>query len=978
MVRLASGFRCDRRPYGSNTQPSEPDGRFKLEIVGVDNNAYIPEQLYTVQITETDGQSHFTSFMISAEGDIKPDPKNPRRLISMYPGELRPQTTTTAKYSDRCLYSVEQAMASYKTSVSVYWQAPSSGNGCVTLRAMVAINDEVWYEDGVPLTQKVCEDLRQPDDVAPQLNLECGICDEAKYELTFTGIWSRNTHPYLYPENDWLPRYSDLVGASHNADYILWMPGNLASEGFRDLAEHANSSVLEAEIRGKIGDGVRTLIKGKGHGYRKMFLPTYSFFRVDKENHLFSAVVAFTPSPDWFLGVTRFELCQEDNTWLKERELNLFPWDAGTDSGVSYESPNIVTYPQDSISRVEMSSYDKNSPFYEVDMKDMHPFGKFHIKLIRTYHRDCEEESTEESPATEAPKTSEEEPAETSEEAKPEPPEPSRYQTQLDSAEDGRHHPRKEVSKYCKAHVATFEKEACEDECTNSEEEDDLTGRHIILCLILLLKTCACSYEVCDRRPLGTNTDPLPPDNRFLIDVYGIRDNMYIPKEEYSVRLFSRDGVSSFIAFTISIREDTTENKNNPRKPILLSPGKLEPLPNSNNTKAKWTAPEKDNKCVTVFAVVAVRPDVWYSFEGPLSQRICEDRRKADDMQPMENYNCQVCEDARYKLIFEGMWSYNTHPTMYPPEDLVARFSDVVGASHSNDFSPFKYNSDATDGLKLLAEQGNTTNLEVEIYQRLGTDVRTVIKARAPPSTNMKTISTFRASRKHHMVSLATAIVPSPDWFLGVANLELCDAKTHEWADNVIFNLYPMDAGTDSGKKFDSSNEATAPPQPISTAKIDANIPKEQLKPFARLVFQLIRTYYNPNCTEETTFTEETGGEGESGDNTDDGSDEGEYTNRVDNRPSPPTSTTSEEPPSIDPDSSPECPMTPWEDWQECAGECIDNKLNGYQIRFRYHVGDPSPECLKMPLTDMQNCEEECEEEAAEGEEEEEEEEEEE
>lgn len=65
----------------------------------------------------------------------------------------------------------------------MYWQAPVSGNGCVTLRAMVAINDEVWYEDGTPLTQKVCEDLRQPDDVAPQLNYECGICDEAKYEV---------------------------------------------------------------------------------------------------------------------------------------------------------------------------------------------------------------------------------------------------------------------------------------------------------------------------------------------------------------------------------------------------------------------------------------------------------------------------------------------------------------------------------------------------------------------------------------------------------------------------------------------------------------------------------------------------------------------------------------------------------------------------------------------------------------------------
>ncbi|KAJ8721297.1 hypothetical protein PYW07_002072 [Mythimna separata] len=533
IIKTANSFRCDRRPYGSTTQASEPDGRFKLEVIGIDNNAYIPEQLYTVQITETDGQSHFTGFMISAEGDVKPDPRNPRRIVSLYPGELRPLTTATAKFSDRCLYSVEQAMGSYKTSVEVYWQAPPSGNGCVNLRAMVAINDEVWYEDGAPLTQKVCEDLRQPDDVAPQLNYECGICDEAKYELAFTGIWSRNTHPYLFPENDWLPKFSDMVGASHNSEYILWMPGNLATDGFRDLAEHANSSNLEAEIRGKIGDGVRTLIKGKGHGYRKMTLPTYSFFRVDKENHLFSAAVAIHPSPDWFLGVTRFELCQSDNTWLKERELNLYPWDAGTDSGVSYEAANIVTYPQDSIARVEMSSYDKNSPFFEVDIKDMHPFGKFTIKLIRTYHRECEEETTEEPEATEAPASSEES-SEGSEEVKPEP-EPSRYQTQLDSAEDGReappvtdseepsedcpmsewqdwsacdgdcedgkvigfrwreryhlvdgipvekydphakhHHKMKEVSKICKKYYDTFEREACEDECTTASDEDEM------------------------------------------------------------------------------------------------------------------------------------------------------------------------------------------------------------------------------------------------------------------------------------------------------------------------------------------------------------------------------------------------------------------------------------------------------------------------------------------------------------------------
>lgn len=71
-------------------------------------------------------------------------------------------------------------------------------------------------------------------------------------QVSFTGVWSRNTHPRLYPENDWVPRYSDIVGASHAPDLILWAPGSLASDGLKDVAEHANTSKFEAEIREKV------------------------------------------------------------------------------------------------------------------------------------------------------------------------------------------------------------------------------------------------------------------------------------------------------------------------------------------------------------------------------------------------------------------------------------------------------------------------------------------------------------------------------------------------------------------------------------------------------------------------------------------------------------------------------------------------------------------------------------------------------
>ncbi|KAI8422747.1 hypothetical protein MSG28_006503 [Choristoneura fumiferana] len=342
LKKEGSSLRCDRRPYGSTTQASPSDGRYQLNVLGADDT-YLPEQAYTVQLTRTDDESEFIAFVVSAEAELKQDPRNPRRLVAQNPGELRPQAT--GKYSDRCLYSVEQSSYNTKSSVELYWKAPATGRGCVTLRAMVAESQEIWFEDGAPLTVKLCEDMRQPDDVSPNINYECKVCDEAKYEVTFEGSWSRNIHPRLYPESDWLPRFSDLVGASHAADYVLWAPGNLASDGLKDLAEHANTSTLEAEIREK--------------------------------------------------------------------------------------SANIETFPQDAVSRVQISSYDKNSPFYEMDMKDLRPFGRLHIKLIRTYPRECEESSEEEGGA---PEVEEKKPEDNGSQ---EPDEPSRYQYP-DIASDGR------------------------------------------------------------------------------------------------------------------------------------------------------------------------------------------------------------------------------------------------------------------------------------------------------------------------------------------------------------------------------------------------------------------------------------------------------------------------------------------------------------------------------------------------------------
>lgn len=49
-----------------------------------------------------------------------------------------------------------------------------------------------------------------------------------------------------------------------------------------------------------------------------------------------SMVSMIDPSPDWIVGVSSLELCLRNCTWIESKVLNLYPWDIGTDDGVSY------------------------------------------------------------------------------------------------------------------------------------------------------------------------------------------------------------------------------------------------------------------------------------------------------------------------------------------------------------------------------------------------------------------------------------------------------------------------------------------------------------------------------------------------------------------------------------------------------------------------------------------------------------------
>jgi hypothetical protein len=57
------------------------------------------------------------------------------------------------------------------------------------------------------------------------------------------------------------------------------------------------------------------------------------------------------PSPDWFVGVYGLNLIRNGD-WVNEMTVDLYPYDAGTDSGVDYVSPNLNSMPAEPIARI--------------------------------------------------------------------------------------------------------------------------------------------------------------------------------------------------------------------------------------------------------------------------------------------------------------------------------------------------------------------------------------------------------------------------------------------------------------------------------------------------------------------------------------------------------------------------------------------------------------------------------------------------
>lgn len=170
----------------------------------------------------------------------------------------------------------------------------------------------------------------------------------AQYRVTFDATWSPATHPTAFPSG---AHWSGLVGGVHNERVHFWRKGETASLGIQNMAERGLQSTLVSEINPAITAGnaqftMTGAILGTSPGSTSLNFPQ----AMRRDFPLVTLVSMIAPSPDWFVGVDSLSLI-ENEEWVSTKTVTLYGFDAGTDSGSSYASQDLVTTPRGVITR---------------------------------------------------------------------------------------------------------------------------------------------------------------------------------------------------------------------------------------------------------------------------------------------------------------------------------------------------------------------------------------------------------------------------------------------------------------------------------------------------------------------------------------------------------------------------------------------------------------------------------------------------
>lgn len=176
---------------------------------------------------------------------------------------------------------------------------------------------------------------------------------------------------------------------------------------------------------------------------------------------------------------------------------------------------------------------------------------------------------------------------------------------------------------------------------------------------------------------------------------------------------------------------------------------------------------------------------------------------------------------VQYEAIFDATWSEQTHPKDFPPNP---HFSGLIGGTHNDQVAFWKEGELATPGIRLMAEAGSKSPLDSEIQAAIsaGTAYSLISGGGIGHSPGVVSVE-FEISETHPLVALVSMIAPSPDWFVGVSGVSL--RENEAWRQEVVVNLDPYDAGTDSGTTYLGPTKRPYRPSRLPTSRTVSRSP---------------------------------------------------------------------------------------------------------------------------------------------------------
>jgi hypothetical protein len=171
----------------------------------------------------------------------------------------------------------------------------------------------------------------------------------ADYDISLTTIWNATDHTSVPGGAHWSP----LVGASHNTANQFVELGVVSpmTNGIKDIAETGGTGNFNNEVTAAIGSGFADqYVVGFAGFSGPVGIFTKNNLQVNENFPLITLVSMVAPSPDWFIAVNSVNLRSGNsginNGWKDTFTIDVFAYDAGTDDGTNYTSPDVISNPR--------------------------------------------------------------------------------------------------------------------------------------------------------------------------------------------------------------------------------------------------------------------------------------------------------------------------------------------------------------------------------------------------------------------------------------------------------------------------------------------------------------------------------------------------------------------------------------------------------------------------------------------------------